>query len=176
MSKSIDRLIKNYSNARKSWEAWCFMSGLNKGFEQVDRETKQKVDNNPLLFHLRFLAMKDYHIELYKVLKESSNNKDNIFLLLSKKIRSNPKNKSEIETALKELIAESTIINDHCNIRDKFYAHLDKNYEDFTSKKSYVTDTGNLFYLVEKAIIALTSDERLKDELSKIESRNDYFL
>lgn len=176
MSKSIDRLIKNYSNARKSWEAWCFMSGLNDGVKQVNRETKNLVDNNPLFFHLRFLAMKDYHIELYKVLKESPNNKDNIFLLLSKRIRSNPKNKSEVETAIKELIAESTIIADHCNIRDKFYAHLDKNYEDFTSKKSYVTDTGNLFYLVEKAIIALTSDERLKDELAKIESRNDYFL
>jgi hypothetical protein len=60
-NSSLFRLLKNYSNARKNWESWCFMSGLNNELKQVDRETKQKVDNNPLLFHLRFLAMKDYH-------------------------------------------------------------------------------------------------------------------
>lgn len=174
MSNSIDRLLKNYINARKSWEVWCFMSGLNNELKQEFIATKLKVDDSPLLTHLRYLAMKDYHIELYKVLKKSTNNKDNIFTILEKRVRSNPKNKLELEEALQLLIDDIDIITDHCNIRDKFYAHLDKKYEDYTSKKSYVVDTGNLFYLVEKAIIALTSDERLKQELAKIESRDDY--
>ena len=174
MSNSIDRLIKNYCNARKSWEAWCFMSGLNNDLKQEFRASKLKVDNSPLLSHLRYLAMKDYHIELYKVLKNTTNNKDNIFTLLEKKIRSNQKNKLEEEKALQELNAKLPIINDHCNIRDKFYAHLDKKYEDYISIKGYVVDTGNLFFLVEKAIIVLTSDKRLKMELAKIESRDDY--
>lgn len=152
------------------------MSGLNNELKQVDRKTKQKVDNEPLLFHLRFLAMKDYHIELYKVLKETPNNKDNIFLLLSKKIRSNPRNKADVELAITELKNSNEIVEDICNVRDKFYAHLDKDYLKYTSKKSYVKDTHNLFVAVEKAIIALTSLEQLMAELDKIDSREDYSL
>ena len=174
MDSKIDRLLKNYCNARKSWEAWRFMSGLNIDIEQVDIETMQKVDNNSLLFHLRFLAMKDYHIELYKVLKKTQNNKENIYNLLEKRIRSNPKNKSELEKALQLLNAEMAIVNDHCDIRDKFYAHLDKDYENYTSKKSYVNDTSNLFHIVEIGIIALTSEEQLKNGMAKIDSSDDY--
>ncbi len=174
MGSKIDRLLKNYSNARKSWEVWCYLSGLNNECKQEFRATKLQVDNSPLLSHLRYLAMKDYHIELYKVLKNNPNNKDNIYNLLEKRIRSNPKNKSDVEKALQMLNAEMAIMNDLCDIRDKFYAHLDKDYENYTSKKSYVADTGNLFQIVETGIIALTSEEELKKELAKIESRDDY--
>lgn len=174
MGSKIDRLLKNYSNARKSWEAWCFMSGLNNELKQEYRTTKLQVDNSPLLSHLRYVAMKDYHIELYKVLKNTLNNKDNINILLEKRFRSNPKNKSEVEKALQAINSETTIINAHCEIRDKFYAHLDKGYENYTSKKSYVVDTGNLFHIIEMCIIALTSEEQLKKELEKINSRDDY--
>lgn len=176
MSKSIDRLIKNYINARKSWEAWCFMSGLNNMLIQDDRETSLKIDNEPLFFHLRYLAMKDYHIELYKVLKENHNNKDNVFLLLSKKVRSNPKNKADVEFSLTELKNSNEIIESICNIRDKFYAHLDKDYHNYASKKSYPTDIHNIFVLIEKAIITLTSTERIQLELSTINSREDFKL
>jgi hypothetical protein len=173
-NSSLSQLLKNYSNARKSWEVWCYMSGLSNECKQEFRATKLQVDNSTLLSHLRSLAMKDYHIELYKVLKNTLNNKDNIFTLLEKRVRSNPKNKLEVEKALQVLNAEMKIINDHCHIRDKFYAHLDKDYEKFTSKKTYVADTGNLFHIVEMGIIALTSEEQLKKELEKIDSRDDY--
>ena len=93
MGDSINRLIKNHCNARKSWEAWCYMSGFDKENRPSDTKTKIKIDSNPLLFHLRFLALKDFHIEMYKVLKKSKGNRDNIFLLLEKRIKSNPKNK-----------------------------------------------------------------------------------
>lgn len=174
MSKSIDRLIKNYTNARKSWEVWCFMSGLNNELKQEFRATKLKVDNSPLLRYFRYLAMKDYHIELYKVLKNTPNNKDNVYILLKKRIRSNPKNKSALEIAHQLLNNEMAIVKDHCDIRDKFYAHLDRDYERYMSKKSYLIDTSNLFHIVEMVIIALTSEEELKKELAKIDSRNDY--
>ena len=102
MGSKIERLLKNYSNARKSWEAWCFMSGLNNELKQEFRATKLQVENSPLLSHLRYLALKDYHIELYKVLKKSPSNKDNIFNLLEKRVLSNPKNKLEVEKALQD--------------------------------------------------------------------------
>ena len=131
MIKSIDRLLKNYLNARKSWESWCFMSGLNNDLELKSNLVSKKVDNNPLLFHLRYLAMKDYHIELYKVLKNSSSNKDNIYILLEKRIKSNPKNLSDLEIVYKKLKDEELVVKDLCDIRDKFYAHLDNNFEKF---------------------------------------------
>ncbi len=174
MSKSVDRLIKNYTNARKSWEVWCYMSGLNNDLKEVDRITRQKVNNEPLLFHLRFLAMKDYHIELYKILKNTSNNKDNIFNLLNRRLKSNPVNKSSVIAALDDLNNSISLAQDVCNIRDKYYAHLDKNYEKHTSQKTYVKDVGYLFSIIERAIISLTSEERLIDELNRIESREDY--
>ena len=173
-NKTLERLLKNYINARKSWETWCFMSGLNIELKQEFRAIKLQVDNSPLLSHLRYLAMKDYHIELYKVLKNTTNNKDNVYTLLEKRVRSNPKNKSEVEIALQMLNTEMAIVIDHCDIRDKFYAHLDKDYLKYTSKKSYVKDTHNLFHIVEMGIIALTSEEQLKKQLAKIDSRNDY--
>lgn len=173
MESKIDRLLRNYGNARRSWEVWCYLSGLNNDCKQVFRENKLKVDKSPLFSHFRFLAMKDYHIELYKVLKNTSNNKDNIFAILDKRVRSNPKNKLEVEQALQLLNADFELVNDHCDIRDKFYAHLDKDFEKYTSKKSYVVDTSNLFHIVEKAIIALTSEEQLKQVLSEIDSRDE---
>jgi len=176
MDSKIDRLLKNYSNARKSWEVWCFMSGLNKELKQEHRASKLKVDKSPLYSHLRFLAMKDYHIELYKVLKNTQNNKDNVNTLLERRVRSNPKNKLEVEKALQDLNSEITTVNNHCEIRDKYFAHLDKNYENFTSKKSYVSETHNLFHIIEMGIIALTSEEQLKKELAKIESREEYYI
>lgn len=174
MSNSIDRLLKNYCNSRKSWEAWCYLAGLNDNLEQQFRLTKTQVDNSPLLSHLRFLAMKDYHIELYKVLKKSNFNKDNLFLLLEKRLRSNPKNKNQVEVALYNLNDYSEVIDAHCNVRDKYYAHLDKDYKKYIENNRYVSETHHLFHLIEKGIIELTSLEVLQSQLKMIESRKDY--
>lgn len=174
--KSIDRLLKNYLNARKSWEAWCFMSGLNNDLELKGNSVRNKIDNNPLLFHLRFLAMKDYHIELYKVLKNSQSNKDNIYTLLERRIKSNPKNLSDLEIVYKKLKDEELVVKDLCDIRDKFYAHLDKNFEKYLTQKNKLENTQYLFSIIEEIIILLTSYEELILNLNEIESRDDLFL
>lgn len=176
MNESVDRLLKNYLNARKSWEAWCFMSGLNNNLELKSNLVRKNIDSNPLLFHLRYLAMKDYHIELYKVLKNSPSNKDNIYILLEKRIKSNPKNLSELEIGYNKLIDEEVLIKDLCDIRDKFYAHLDKNFEKYLSNKNKLENTQYLFSIIEEIIILLTSYEELMLNLKVIESREDYFL
>jgi hypothetical protein len=176
MNSSVDRLIKNYLNARKSFEAWCFMSGLDNHLNLINQEIREKVDKNPLLFHLRFLAMKDFSIELYKILKNSQRNEDNIYDLLEKRIKSNPKNLSELEIVHKKLRDEEVVIKDLCDIRDKFYAHLDKNFEKYLSTRSNIVDIQNLFSIIEEIIILLTSYEELMLNLKAIESREDYFL
>lgn len=152
------------------------MAGLNNDLELKGNLVSKNIDNNPLLFHLRYLAMKDYHIELYKVLKNSTNNKDNIYNLLEKRIKSNPKNISELEIVLKKLRDEEVVIKDLCDIRDKFYAHLDKNFEKYLLNKNKLEKTQYLFSIIEEIIILLTSYEELMLNLRTIESREDYFL
>lgn len=177
MNASIERLIKNLCNARRSWEVWCFMSGLNNNLKQVNREVRQKVEDDKLLFHLRYLAMKDYYIELYKVLKKSTNNKDNIFKLLESNLEiSSPEKKVLISEAIDGLTSANEIISDVCNVRDKFYAHLDHDYESYISRKSYVKDTLHLFCLIESGIIALTSKDVLVKHLNKIPSWDEYTI
>ena len=176
LKNSIDRLIKNYCNARKSWEAWCYLSGFDNDLKISKKEVRQTVDENPLFFHLRYLSMKDYYIELYKVVKETPNNKDNIFNLLQKRIKSNPKNIDEIKTALNGLNNIKVTITDICNIRDKFYAHLDKDFKKYTATKINILSTNQIFEKIEKGIISLTSMEVLIKHLNNIESREDYDL
>ena len=152
MNKSIDRLIRNYCNARKSWEVWCYLSGLDNEFKTSKKEVQQIVDDNPLFFHLRYLSMKDYYIELYKVIKESSFNADNIFNLLQKRIKSNPKNIDEVKKALNGLSEIKETIVGFCNIRDKFYAHLDKDFEKYINKGKSLKETNQLFFAIEKGM------------------------
>ena len=162
---SIDRLLMNYSNALKSWEVWCFMSGLDNELKQKDRETKSKVDKDPLLFHLRFLAMKDLHIELYKILRKSKNNQDNIFYLLADEIRKKPNEGEGVAAKLiEEKLNKSKLLTDAvCVARDKFYAHLDEEFEKYIQKKSYAKDLQHLFDLIEEAIMVLTSPDKVAE-------------
>ena len=80
MQSKITRLLKNFSNARRSWECWCFMVNFN--LDNPNLQIVSVVNANPLLFHLRYLSLKDFYIELYKILKNSKNNSDNIFAQL----------------------------------------------------------------------------------------------
>src|SRR5258706_15605703 len=98
MDTKLDRLLKNYSNARRSWESWCFMVNFN--LDKPNAEVREKVDNNPLLFHLRYLALKDFYIEVYKVLKNSKNNSDNIFSQLQELKENDPSKTIEINQRL----------------------------------------------------------------------------
>jgi hypothetical protein len=173
MESQIGRLLKNYSNARQSWEAWCFMVNFNckeKNFEIV-----RYIDQHELLFHLRYLALKDFHIEAYKILKKSPNNKDNIFALLEKAAALDPGKKTEVDYCLRELEMRNDTIKGICDLRDKFYAHLDENYEDYllNTKLSKIHDC---FIAVERAIMAITSKGVLQSFLDKIPSRDELSL
>lgn len=174
INDSVDRLIKNYCNARRSWEVWCYLSGFDNDFNISKKEVRQTVDVNPLFFHLRYLSMKDYYIELYKIVKESQNNKDNLYNLLQKRIKSNPKNIVEIESALNGLFEIWDTIKYVCDIRDKFYTHLDKDFKEYTASKINILSTNKLFEKIEKGIISLTSLEELNENLNQINSREDY--
>lgn len=82
--KETERLLKNYSNARKSWEGWCYLSNID--LKENNSDIKVFVDNNELLYHCRYLLLKDLHIELYKIIKDKeSTSRDNIFKLLRNK-------------------------------------------------------------------------------------------
>ena len=174
MTPEIERLLKNYSNARQSWEVWCFMVNFN--CDKTDRSNIEYIDKNAMLFHLRYLALKDFHIEAYKILKQSRSNKDNIFKLLEEKAKSNPSKKGKVAICLKELESHKETIDKLCNIRDKYYAHLDDDYKDYLKKGTTLPKILNCFVAIEKSIITITSKTILKSYIAKIQSRNDMNL
>jgi hypothetical protein len=174
MQTQIERLLKNYSNARRSWEAWCFMVNFNLINKSFD--TAQYISTNPLLFQLRYVVMKDFYIELYKILKKSKNNKDNIFLLLENYVPTSVTKKKQVEYCLNKLEEQQKTIKKLCEIRDKYYAHLDDDYHDYLSTGIPLADILNCFYIIERSIITLTSTNKLREYLDEIPSRDELNL
>ena len=66
-------------------------------------------------------------------------------------------------------------INRICDLRDKFYAHLDKEYEAYIGAIS-VQDILKCFVTIEQIIITLSSQEVLQKYLDDIPSKNDLKL
>lgn len=174
MESNLKRLLKNYSNARRSWEAWCFM--VNVGVKTPRFDIATHIKNDSFLSLYLYLSMKDFYIEMYKVIKKSKNinNKDNVFLLLETIIKTNPEKSEQAKLNLSELEKIQPIIDTMCNLRDKFYAHLDEDYENYIYKGVGIKDDLKCFFAVEQAIITLTSVETLQACLSEIPSRNDF--
>lgn len=168
MKTTSERLLRTYANARKSWEAWCFMNNLHT--ETNQSEIRKQIDNNVLLFHLRFLTLKDMHIELYKIIKESGNNESNIVSIL----RNN--RKDECELRLKEFHGLTGEIDSIVKARNKFYAHLDKNYSNYLNEFSGIEQYYKVFEWIEKSIISIGLKSELNEILKTIPSRNEFEL
>lgn len=129
MNNPIDRLIFNYAHARRSWECWCYM---------VDYQTKVQrheihnyINNNDLLKHLRYLALKDFHIEITKVIKESRNNGDNIFKFLKALTNHENIKKNAALKCLEQLYECEEIMKIMIGARDKYFAHLDPDFNNY---------------------------------------------
>lgn len=172
MQDKIERLLRNYSNSYYSREAWRFMmsSGdYNKQIGIYDYETsiKKRVDENPLFNHLRFLAFKDFHIEIYKVIKKSKGNSDNIFYVLEELIKIRPFARKSLEDVLTELNNIKDDIDRITNIRDKFYAHLDPDHMDYGGQGS-LNHHEKVLFIVGKAISIITSEKEHKALQDKV--------
>lgn len=161
------RLLKNYSNARKSWEGWCYLNNIDLKFE--NEKIRSYSSENEFLLHCRYLLCKDYHIELYKILKDGKGTTDNIFKYL--RLKNN-------ESALKQLADlenHKEVFKSIIEARDKFYAHLDKDYESFIGS-FYIKDYYHTFSLIEQSIIVLGKEAELKVILDLIPSRDEFII
>ncbi|GAA4062228.1 hypothetical protein GCM10022389_03440 [Flavobacterium cheonanense] len=165
MDSSICRLLKNYHNSRKSWEAWCFLDNID--LEEDNQKIKDLTDNNQFLKLTRYLFLKDLHIELYKILKNSRSSEDNLIKLLKNK------NTKESRSHLRKFILFKPEINSTLNARDKFYAHLDSDYESYL-KGFDVRIYNDIFVLIEQGIIILGYEKELINTLKNIPSRDEY--
>jgi hypothetical protein len=172
MLDKIERLLKNYSNANYSREAWKFMfsSGdfnIHTGIYDYETSKRKQVDENPLLTHLRFLAYKDFHIEIYKIIKKSKRNKDNIFNILEEFVVIRPDLKKDIENTLAELENIKEDIDRITNIRDKFYAHLDPDHLDYGGQGT-LNHHEKVLFIISKAVTIITSEKEHQALLDKV--------
>lgn len=174
MHPKLQRLLRNYSNARRSWESWCFM--VNFDLKAPNAKTAKYIRENELLFHLCYLALKNFYIEIYKILKQSRNTKDNIFLLLEDFASANQSKQSIVVENLQLLENNRVTIDKLCATRDKYYAHLDEDYETYEKRGIPLHDILNCFIAIETAIITLTSLETIQFYLDEIPSKDELKL
>ena len=116
--------------------------------------------------------MKDSFIEFAKVLKDSKNNSDNLFKLLRNLALTKPEFKNKVGKHLKDLAKHEEIITRICNLRDKYYAHLDKDYENHISPVP-MRNLHTSLEAIEKALITLSSKEIFNQFLAEIVSRDE---
>ena len=166
--KVSERLLKNYYNARKSWEGWCYLNNIH--LKKNNSAIRKYADENELLYHCRFLLSKDLHIELYKIIKNKDyTSRDNIFKLLKEC------NSKDAQDLLLELNDFQTELDSLTDTRDKFYAHLDEDYRDFLGSFE-IENYYKTFEYIESAIIILGKEKELKEVLKSIPSRDDFKL
>jgi hypothetical protein len=164
---TTERLLRNYFNARKSWEGFCFLNNLD--LKTNKPEIRKYTDNNELLYYARYLLFKDLHLELYKILKDSRSTIDNIFGLLK-----NHKS-HQADLHLKKLNIFKSEIKLLTDTRDKLYAHLDANYKEYLSSVN-VNNYYHIFVLIEQAITILGKENELLKLLNTITSRDEFEL
>lgn len=173
MTNPLDRLIFTYAHARRSWGSWCYMVDHNVKIDRPD--INEYVNNDNLLSHLRYLALKDFNIEITKIIKESRNNSDNIFKYLKELTGdANPK-KSVVEECLEQLNSCASTIKSIVGWRDKYFAHLDPDFEQHI-KSIPLVDINKCFAAIENSIMTLTSKDTLLSQLDKIPSRDEFQL
>jgi hypothetical protein len=166
--KATERLLLNYSNARKSWEGWCYLNNID--LKNENSAIRKTADENELLFHCRYLLLKDLHIELYKIIrKKDRTSPDNIFKLLKEC------NSESAQSLLVELNNFQDKLDSLTGTRDKFYAHLDDDYLDYI-KSFKIDDYYKTFEFIESAIIILGKKTELYDALKLIPSRDEFTL
>ena len=134
MTIPSERLIFNYTHARRSWESWCYM--VNYDVKVDNTEISDFVTNDNLLVHLRYLGLKDFHVEITKIIKESNNYSDNIFKLLKAITNHDNPKKADALKNLEELNNCSEIIKSIIAARDKYFAHLDPDFNEYLKSLS----------------------------------------
>lgn len=173
MTTPFERLVFNYANARRSWECWCFM--VNHQIKVDRHEIHAYINNDSLLFHFRYLALKDFHIEITKIIKESWSCKDNVFKLLKSLTNEGNPKKDEAAICLIQLNECKAIMKSIIDARDKYFAHLDPNFKEYL-KDLIIMDVNHCFAAIENSIMTLTSKEILLSQLDKIPSRDEFQL
>ena len=138
---------------------------------RYDYETsiKKVVDENALLNYLRYLAFKDYHIEIYKIIKKSKSTKGNIFEVLELYSAERPDLINEIKVHLTALLKLQIDMKNIIDRRDKIFAHLDKDYLDYGGQGA-LEPFENVFKVIENVIVFLTSQAELQSLWDKMPS------
>ena len=84
-------------------------------------------------------------------------------------------NNKEAVELINELNDFKSELDSLTNTRDKFYAHLDEDYEDFL-KSFEIENYYKTFEYIESAIMLLGKEKELKEILKKIPSRDEFEL
>ncbi|MES2836479.1 MAG: hypothetical protein V4667_03060 [Bacteroidota bacterium] len=159
-----ESLFITYSNVRRNFEIRNYVS-------QCGSWVNKKISEEPILFHWLSLLQKDLFIEINKIVKITKNGELKGFIGKAIDEFNNPDKEK-----LKQFFFENEnmlFIQKINNSRNKYYAHLDPDYQDYI-KPYYQHDLELLLLEIEKTIIAIYGKKELIVYLSKIPSSKDY--
>jgi hypothetical protein len=172
LDNTRERLIRTYSNIRRNYEIILYLSSSN------NRELNRFVDKNELLSHWRYLTFKDLDIEIVKAISvrmaRGKSNYDFDGLLIYILINSELSYVSKKKLYIKMLVLKEAIKTIK-STRDKFYAHIDPEYEIFLGNQS-LSDLEKIVFLIQDVMCKVFGNKEMIAILSSIPSSKDYTL
>lgn len=168
-----ERLLLTYSNVRNNYEICNYLNR---------KENKIVVDNDPLLFRLRYLAFKDLLVEIDKIIAYRIKDKrakirhyEVLGLIVDEVVNSKLKDSQKIKLQVR-LDKQFELIKTTTSIRDKCYAHLDESYKFYLKSGVDWRKLKKLIYFIEQTLIELYSEKEINQILNQIHSEEDYDL
>lgn len=158
-------LEKCFENARRNLGILTYL------FPKHNREFKKAVDGDPLLFHWRYLSLKDFYIETvkmaYYVIPRGKTKKE-FRGLLADAIKESTWSKTEKTRQEIKILRLDPKIQSMKLTRDKYYAHLDTDHEWFLKNDVSLPDMQKIIFVIQGIMVKLYGRKFVEDIVKKI--------
>jgi hypothetical protein len=145
---------------------------------RTNSELNHLVNNDELLSHWRYLTFKDLHIEINKaitVVKPKGKLEYEFGGLVMDILNSSTLSDAKKYKLHKKMVLLKDAIKTIKNTRDKFYAHIDADYEKYLGNQN-IRDIEKIVFLIQHIMCKVLGNKEMTEILIKIPSSNDYSI
>lgn len=144
--------------------------------KRTNTELSRLVNNDELLSHWRYLTFKDLHIEIIKaitVVKPREKQEYEFGGLIMDTLNNSSLSETNKFKLHKKMVVLKDAIRAIKNTRDKFYAHLDSDYESYLGNQN-IKDIEKIVFLIQDIMCKVFGNKEVIEILNTIPSSNDY--
>ena len=174
MNNTKQRLIRTYVNIRRNYEIILYLT------KRKNRAISILVNSDELLSHWCYLTFKDLHIEIDKAIsfRKPKNKKETDFVfsgLVMHIFNESNLNENKKAKLYNKILTLKDAIKTIRNTRDKFYAHIDADYESYLGNQS-LRDIEKIVFLIQDIMCKIFGNKEVTEILNTIPSSNDYSI